>query len=200
MKIKRSKAIAYNYLKDIKYKERETGYLYYHGLRVANLSLNLANMLGDLSNNTKERMYIAAIFHDVAKGREPHNLTGAIKTKNLLKQVLSQQEINEIARLIYYHNRRGNDNLHLETKILQDADIIDHTGTLDVWLGMHYVVDEDLSPKQALKFFLGGSWHQMVVQQRAKLNFPLSKRVYDKRVYYAEKFFKKMAWEMKGKL
>ncbi|WP_350343585.1 HD domain-containing protein [Proteinivorax tanatarense] len=200
MNVCKAKEIAYENLREVKYKERETGYLFYHGERVANLAIKLTEKLGGLSSKHKDRLYLAAIFHDVAKGREPHNFTGAVLTKKLLKNVVSKNELEEIAKLIYYHNKRENRSLSLPAKVLQDADIIDHTGTLDVWLGMHYVVSEDLSPKRCINFFLGGKWNQMVEQQRQKLNYNISKNIYNRRVLYAERFFKKMAWEMGGNL
>lgn len=197
MDLNKCTEIAYNYLKDKKFKERETGYLFHHGQRVARLSQQLGKKLSLFEEN--KELYIAGLFHDIAKGNEPHNYNGALLTEQLLSH-LPQKQLEKISSLVYYHNLRGEKGLCKDTLLLQDADILDHTGTLDVWLGMHWVVDNDYSPNQAVKFFLGGKWEEMVEQQRVKLNFSLSKKIYDRRVNYAYQFFKQMSEEMDGRL
>ena len=52
---------------------RESGYVYYHGKRVAELALWL---FGEVKQNCRQemrdRLYIAALMHDIGKGRKHH--------------------------------------------------------------------------------------------------------------------------------
>lgn len=58
--------------------QREPGHIYYHGLRVAKLSLNLRKMLFSETTEFDDIIYVGALFHDIGKGIEPHEETGLL--------------------------------------------------------------------------------------------------------------------------
>ena len=66
-------------------KDREPGWLYHHGRRVARIALRLADEIGAAVD--RDVMYAGALFHDIGKGAEPHNEIGAAITREALYRV-----------------------------------------------------------------------------------------------------------------
>ena len=60
---------------------REPGFIFQHGRRTARIALHLAEKL-DLDVN-HQILYSGALFHDIGKGSDPHNESGACMTKPL---------------------------------------------------------------------------------------------------------------------
>lgn len=63
--------------------KREKGFIYYHCQRVAKVSLNLRKSLFPDKELKDKIIYVGALFHDVTKGIEPHNKTGAHMIRTL---------------------------------------------------------------------------------------------------------------------
>src|SRR6056297_2341039 len=63
---------------------RERGYIYHHGRRVAALAEQLAATLDTSLNVSADCVFAAGLFHDLAKGTEPHHTLGAEKARPLL--------------------------------------------------------------------------------------------------------------------
>ena len=120
------------------HRERELGFTYYHGQRVARGVIALRKRVTD-DDSHDDLLRCAAMFHDVGKGFTVHGAAGAEMTRYLLKDELSEAEMNEVCRLIYAHERRapGTDEWDLWAQLLQDADLLDHFGTMETWLNFH---------------------------------------------------------------
>ncbi|PLT29954.1 HD domain-containing protein [Peribacillus deserti] len=71
-------------------------------------------------------MYCGALLHDLTKGIEPHNETGADLVKSLLQPYCPEEEIYPISEIVRLHNKRGNSDFPIHIKIIQDADVLDH--------------------------------------------------------------------------
>ncbi|TCZ79287.1 hypothetical protein E0485_05310 [Paenibacillus albiflavus] len=56
---------------------RERGFIYYHGERVGKIALKLRENLFPDQASMDDIIYVGSLFHDVTKGIEPHNITGA---------------------------------------------------------------------------------------------------------------------------
>ena len=64
--------------------EREKGYVFHHGLRTAKIAMKLFDSLECPDKTCPDILFCAALFHDVGKGTEPHNETGAKIASELL--------------------------------------------------------------------------------------------------------------------
>src|SRR5690606_1118348 len=117
---------------------REKGFIYYHCQRVANLSLNLRKQLYPDQAAMDDIMYVGALFHDVTKGIEPHHETGVHLVKQLLQEECKVDELEIVATIIAQHNNRHLQELPYYIKIVQDADILDHFGSMEIWLKFIY--------------------------------------------------------------
>lgn len=102
---------------------RERGFIYYHGKRTAIAVIALRKMATE-DDRHDDALRIAAMFHDVGKGIEPHNRTGAAIVKELLAEELPPALLDEVARLIRAHVERPTEGIW--EGLLQDADLMDH--------------------------------------------------------------------------
>jgi uncharacterized protein len=203
MDIKQIEELAFNIMKDRKIPGREKGFIYYHGKRTANIALNIYNQL--IEKGSKEEMdllYCGCLFHDVGKGIEPHNETGKELVNYYLQDICNVEQREKISRIVYEHNLRGEKyggNSFLG-KIAQDADILDHMGTMDIWIAFQWHAAFDERVEDSLKFFLGGQWQEIIEKLRSLLNFSPSIDAFDRRKAFTEQFLRHFKRESEGKL
>jgi uncharacterized protein len=134
--------------------EREKGFIYYHGLRVSKLSLKLREMILPEDSSYDDIIQVASLFHDIAKGIEPHGQYGAVLAGDIVKGYCTEKEAIEIAEIIKYHSLRKKNNEYSEyIKIVQDADILDHFGTIEIWMNFQYYAHEDEPIQNSLEFY-----------------------------------------------
>lgn len=177
---------------------REKGFIYYHGQRVANLAISLRKLIIPDDNSNDDIIRVASYFHDVAKGIEPHFEYGAILVKEILKEYCTEEELEKIAAIVRYHTLRSKDNDYADyIKIVQDADILDHYGTVEVWLNFHYYAYHDLPMEKAVEFY-EQEFEKQVSKVRELLNYEVSKKIYDDKIEFCREFFRKFAIESKG--
>ena len=178
--------------------ERETGFICAHGQRVARGVVELRRRVTDDASHD-DLLRCAAMFHDVGKGIGEHGQTGAEMVRFLLKDELTPDEIEEVSRLVYAHNHRAPDTgeWDLWAQLLQDADIIDHYGTIEVWLNFQYCAHADRQMTEDLSFY-SDEFPAQAEKHRALLNLEEAKRVYDERVQFNKDFAVRMAVEAEG--
>ena len=178
--------------------ERETGFICAHGQRVARGVVELRRRVTDDASHD-DLLRCAAMFHDVGKGIGEHGQTGAEMVRFLLKDELTVDEIEEVARLVYAHNHRapGTGEWDLWAQLLQDADMIDHYGTNEVWLNFQYCAHADRQMTEDLSFY-SDEFPAQTEKHRALLNLEEAKRVYDERVQFNKDFAARMAVEAEG--
>lgn len=184
MNSERIAVLAKKYLMRRAHEERETGFIYEHGQRVARGVIELRRRVTDDASHD-DLLRCAAMFHDVGKGIGEHGQTGAEMVRFLLKDELTPGEIDEVARLVYAHNHRapGTGKWDLWAQLLQDADIIDHYGTVEVWLNFHYCAYKDRQMLEDLSFY-SDQFPAQTQEHRALLNLDEAKRIYDERVQF----------------
>lgn len=179
---------------------REKGYIFHHGLRTARIAMNLAKLIGEPVER-HDLLFAAALFHDIGKGIKPHNEVGAKLAADLLTGECPADDLVVIARIIREHNRRKHASQCLvASRILQDADVLDHYGAQNVWLAFHWCAAHDESPQQCLAFFQGEDYRRDVAESRESLNFDVSRRLFDNRVAFERGFFDRFAREIDGEL
>jgi uncharacterized protein len=181
----------------VSHERREPGWAYRHGLRTANLSLWLRNKLFPEEKWMDDLLYAAGLFHDCAKDdEEDHAAAGAVRAVDYLEGIAEAKDIPVIEHAIHMHNKRDEPGTDLE-KILQDADIIDHFGTIEVWLNVSYSVLGGEGPERSLEFY-DHYWNGMIKELREMLNFDLSKAIFDDRIRFNNEFVARLRVESEG--
>ena len=176
---------------------RETGFIYYHGTRVANLVINLRNLVLPEDNSKDEILQAAAYFHDVAKGIEPHSKYGAILVREMLQDLCTEEEVEQISGLIRCHAARKKREYNDYEMLLQDADLLDHFGTIELWMNFNYYAIEDQDMNFSIDYYRT-EFIDMAAKNRSLLNFEISKRIFDEKLEFVYDVVKRMEIENKG--
>ena len=176
---------------------RETGFIYFHGARVANLVINLRKLIFPEDNSKDEILQAAAYFHDVAKGIEPHNKFGAILVREMLQDLCTEVEVEQISELIQCHALRKKRAYNNYEMLLQDADLLDHFGTIELWMNFGYYAIEDEDMNSSIDFY-NTEFKDLVAKNRSLLNFEVSERIFDEKLAFVYDFVKRMEIENKG--
>ena len=202
MDVSKIEELAYYKMKDRKTKGREQGFIYYHGKRVGNIAKRIYDEVVEVKKQEEiDLLYCGCLFHDICKGIEPHNETGAEITSYYLRDLCSPSEIEIISRVVYEHNLRGEySGISTLGKIAQDADILDHMGAMDIWIAIQWHGNFNESVDVSLDFYKGGKWEEIVVELRSLLNFPCSIKAFDKRREFTKEFIERLYRENAGEL
>ena len=139
-------ALAAKLMRDRKtHPNRETGFVYRHGGRVAVsvIALRKRVMAGESHDDA---LRVAAMFHDIGEGIEPHARSGALLAQDALRERVPPDVLAEAVRLIAEHQSYQTNDPWVQ--LLQDADVLDHFGTLDVGLAFQYGAYSHSTPKR----------------------------------------------------
>ena len=178
---------------------RETGYIFYHGKRTAQIALKLANQLQ--ANVNREFLYVGALFHDIGKGNEPHNESGALMVRELLSNIYQPEALDKICEIIFYHNKRLTfQELSLAIKIVQDADILDRVGPMGVWHIINKGLAFDSNIDDTLLLGNGERRANQLLLMKRGLNFSISRFLFDKKIEFENQLFKVISRCQKGEL
>ena len=142
----------------------------------------------------------AAMFHDVGKGIEPHARSGSVLVRDLLQGYATADEVEEMARLIAAHcDRHPNEEKYdLWAKLLQDADLLDHFGTCDIWMCFNYCAYNGQEGIQKAADFLENEFPQHAKRYRELLNFEVSRRIFDEKLAFERSFTQRLLIEATG--
>ena len=109
--------------------------------------------------------------------------------------------MDRIARLVREHNQRRQASECLPaSRILQDADILDHYGAQNVWLGVFWAAFHRRTAEQTIHYHLedeGPAYHARI---RKLLNYAKSRKAFDARVAVSDAFFRRLRAECEGQL
>jgi uncharacterized protein len=178
--------------------EREKGFIYYHGLRVSKISLKLREVILPEDSSHDDIIVAASLFHDVAKGIEPHGKHGAVLAKDILKEYCTEYEINKITEIIQYHTQRKKNNDYSEyIKIVQDADILDHLGTIEIWMNFQYYAHKDEPMQNSVEFY-SNEFKTHVENCRKLLNYDVSHKIFEDKVSFVYSFIDRFKKEAEG--
>jgi uncharacterized protein len=166
---------------------RAPGWLYYHGRRTGRIAQWLAKQL--LVGVDEDLLYVGALFHDVGKGKEPHNEIGAEIASVLLGPICTADEIAGVCELVRNHNQRNEPGRTAAVKLVQDADLLDHVGPIGPWLAFYWSGARGESIEEHRAFIRGEENRQYRAGMKAMLNFEFSRQEFDKRVRFEDEFF-----------
>ncbi len=201
MNLDKIRELAYTHLADRKaHKEREKGFIFYHGERTGKIAVKLRELLIPENPEKDDILIAAGLFHDIAKGIEPHGEYGSLLAREILKDHCSKIELDEIAELIYYHQKRKmSPDFSDYIKIFQDADTLDHFGTIEFWVNFHYYSYTEQPISESVKFYQK-HFEKQVEDIRQALNYELSIKIFDEKITFAYNFTKRMAIEAEGEI
>ncbi len=201
MNLEKIKELAYKHMADRKaHKEREKGFIFYHGVRTGKLAVSLREAIIPGNTQKDQILRVAGYFHDVAKGIEPHGEYGAVLVKEILKDQCTPSELEEISELIFYHQKRKKDpNYSDYIKIFQDADTLDHLGTIEIWMNFNYYSYMEQPIEESVKFY-NEHFDEQVRTMRELLNYQISERILDDKVQFVKDFAERMKAEANGEI
>ena len=169
-------------------KDREPGWLYHHGRRVARIALHLADEMG--VSVDRDVLVAGALFHDIGKGAEPHNEIGATITRETLNPLCTPSELEEICDIIRNHNQRQLSGHFSEAvRIVQDADVLDHVGSIGPWLAFYWSGVHNETFDDHIRFIEGEENATTQMRMKAGLNYEMSRRIFDERLAFEKHFF-----------
>lgn len=178
--------------------EREKGFTYYHGLRVSKVAINLRKIVLPEDSLYDEILITASLFHDVAKGIEPHGTYGSVLVKEILKDYCTEEEIDKISELIYHHSLRKMDKNYSDyIKIIQDADILDHFGSIEMWINFQYYAHTDEPMHKSIEFY-DNEFDDEVQRLRGLLNYDVSRKIFDDKISFVHSFVNRFKKEVAG--
>jgi len=176
----------------------EIGDKYYHGKRTANLALKLRQQILPNVDDYDNILSVAAWFHDICNGMANHSKLGAKCTRELLTSHVTADELDQICHIIAIHDDRNHDSNYSDiVKIHQDADHLDHFGTLDIWRCVAFTIGNGRTMNDALDFF-NNTRPTETIRWRSELHFDISKRIYDDKEKYMLSFIKRLTIEGAG--
>ena len=82
-------------------------------------------------------------------------------------------------------------------KIIQDADIIDHMGVVDIWVEFHYQAHLDEPLSDAVRFY-ENDFRPLAARMRGQLNYGISRQIFDDRYRFVMDFVNRMKVEADG--
>lgn len=200
MNLLKIKSIAYDCLRERNsHPWKEKGNKFYHGERVANLISQLRKEILPKDESHDEILTVSAWFHDLMNGVDNHSVLGADKTCELLSDLCTPYELDEIYNIISVHDDRNPaSNMYSDyIKLHQDADHLDHFGTFDVWAEFLYAAAHGQTINDTI------DWFQNVrpiedIKYRSEINFELSKKIFDEKSSFVKMFGNRLAIEGTG--
>lgn len=179
--------------------EREKGGIYYHGERTAKTIIILRKLILPHNTTHDETLRIAALFHDIGKGIEPHAKYGAALSREALKDCIPANMLEEVCHLISLHASRSpqNNTYSDNVKLLQDADLLDHYGTFSIWMDIQYSAYTEKTLKECA-FFNNDEWDSHCANSRAALNYQDSQKIFDEKIAWVNSFYQRLQIESLG--
>ncbi|CAG7628275.1 HD domain-containing protein [Paenibacillus allorhizosphaerae] len=180
--------------------QREKGYIFYHCERVAKIAIHLREALFPGDSSKDDVIFAGALFHDVTKGIEPHAATGAYLVPQLLQDYASNEEIQCVSEIVRLHNTRNREDQPFYVRIVQDADILDHFGSQEVWLKFMYGAHKDENVFDAVRMWESDEHEKYVAGSRNALNFELSRQIFNRKHSFHREFVQRFKAECGGQI
>ncbi|MBR6809606.1 MAG: HD domain-containing protein [Clostridia bacterium] len=180
--------------------EREVGAAYFHGKRTGKSAVELRKRLFPEEDGMDDILLCAGMFHDMCKGLEPHADNAAFLCRKVLAEELTEKEMDAVCQLIHNHDKRhpGTEVNTVWERLLQDADVLDHYGSQGIWMSNTYYAYCGQREMAALSEFYFKEWEPQCEMDRKKLNFDLSKQIFDEKIAFEGHVIRRMLKEAEG--
>ncbi|NLJ81191.1 MAG: HD domain-containing protein [Firmicutes bacterium] len=176
---------------------RQPGYIFYHGQRVGNLALTLRELVFPGQIEDDDVILVGSWFHDVAKGLEPHWEYGALLAGKLLEGRCSQNQLDQIQEIIKGHTLRKEKFYPHYVQLVQDADLLDHMGTQEIWLSFLHAAGSGRDAGSVLDFYKK-EYKEKIARDRLLLNYSQSVEIFEEKNRFVEDFAARLARENQG--
>lgn len=197
MELQKIEEIAQKVLMRKAHEHREKGFIYTHGQRVARLCKNLCDALGVPYD--ADVLYVACLFHDIGKGLEPHEQTGAVLAPLYLKGTMTDDEMSAVTTLIASHKSYKQEDTPL-VQVLQDADILDHIGGTELWMNFLWNYDEEKGQESVVDFYQSEEANAHFNNLFSLLHYDLTRELYKKRLAFVHAVSKQIEKEIAGEI
>jgi uncharacterized protein len=179
--------------------DREPGYAFFHGQRVAKIAVQLRKLVFPDEEQYDDVLVVGSWFHDVGKGIEPHWEYGALICREILADLCPADKLEKIVEIVGSNTLRKAREYPFYVKLVQDADILDHYGSQEIWLRFWHCAYRRESVDYALQF-QRDSYMSHVKKVRALLNFSQSAEFFDEKDQFIRDFMERFAKEAEGEL
>ena len=183
------------------HKYRERGFLLNHGLRVGKIAINLRKKIYPNESSMDHIIYVGALFHDLCKGNEPHSENGSKMISKLIKEFCSESELMKIEEIILLHNKRNTVNdFEKYIKLVQDADVLDHFGTVEIWQNSSQNGQTEEGILGTLEWYNSSECVEYNDRSIKSLNYDISKKIFEDRISFVELFRSRLTKENNGEI
>lgn len=183
----------------LSHRYREPGYIFTHGQRVGRIALQLRKLIYPGQEQDDSVILVGSWFHDVGKGIEPHWEYGALLVRELLRDLCSPVELGQIAEIVGNHTLRKQKPFPAHVKLVQDADILDHFGSQEIWLNFNRAARSGGGLGESLRFY-DEQYAANVLKARKLLNYREAIEFFDKKDEFVQEFVERFRLEATGGL
>ncbi len=184
---------------------KEPGNKFDHGIRTAQLAerLRLA-ICPDDRTVQPEILTAAAWFHDLCNGQDNHEQAAADQLPFLIGHLCTSEELQTICAMIRVHDTRidhtkqANIPYTPTIQLLQDADMLDHLGSYDIWITFAEFSYQHRTPRDYTACFHDGSFDRFAEKWRKHINYPFSRTIFDEKIAFEKAFAARMERELNG--
>jgi len=173
------------------------GYRYQHGMRVMNYCQKIAKYPRFKDENINiDALLIAALFHDIGKikvvnengqlvygnyGGLSHDALGAKIAPNYLEKFIQDKDLIDLICLIISEQESRIVPTRVESKIIKDADRLDHYGVLHLWSSITHANYQKKNIEGLKEFWEGEEGKKKYEANFSKFYFPEVKEIAEKR-------------------
>lgn len=176
-----------------------------HCLRVAKLAVALRQAVG-ADPALDDLVFTAGLFHDVkhdsASTPAAHGQEGAVRTQALLAELLPEDLLVRVCAIVAVHDDKrpsADSPYDTPTHLVQDADLIDHNGAMEVYQSFCYgalhgrELGEDLNFMERKTLPLWARYMQ-------RLHFDATRLEWQRRTDFLKAFLRRIRREEAGQL
>ncbi len=190
------------------------GFRYHHGIRVMKYCQKIAKFPRFKDKNLNiDALLTAALFHDIGKieavnengqlvygnyGGISHDALGAQVAPKYLEKYINDQELIDLICLIISEQEGKNTPTRVESKIIKDADRLDHYGVLHLWCSITHANYHKKNIEGLQEFWEGEEGRSLYEANFSKFFFPEVKRIAENRFANLTKTTELMSSEEEG--
>ena len=174
---------------------REAGSAARHGIRLRRGVVELRRMVTQ-DGSHDEALMVAALFHDIRAGEEPHGEIGARTAAELLRGRVERAVLLEALSIIRLHDTREEKDMFLS--LFRDADLLDGVGCCGIFSCFAYSFDTGRGREEALTDWYERKFDPAMDRLRRELHFDASRRVFDEKAAFERAFRTRLALEARG--